>query len=96
MSTSTTLNSKNGKDLQPRLEYELGKGQKIENIMATEVGVKIFRVFEPAYVSVGKMRYPAAFDHGHIDGLVSVIKNFINGDRSDLKTQEIKCNIQLY
>ena len=93
VSISKEVNGNSIVNSQHRLEYELGKGQEIENVMAGEVGVKVFRILEPAYVSRGKIRYPEAFDQVHIDDLVKVITDFLKGDRSDGTTQEIKCTI---
>ena len=75
------------------LEYELGNGQQIEAVMAAHVGVKVFRVFEPGYVSGGKIHYREGFTVTDIESLLKEIRIFLDADHSDMSPQDINCSL---
>ena len=62
-------------------EHRLGKGQKIERIMARDVGTKVFVVYQPLNV---KYRYREFFHATHISHLVDKINEWYSGRCHDM------------
>ena len=63
-------------------EYSLGKGQAIETEMARDVGIKVFRVYQPSnyLLSYDLTTMMTELDHSHIEKVVSQIKHCYEND----------------
>ena len=79
------LEEKDGK-----FEYVLGDGQKIETVMAHQVGAKIFRIYRPRAYSQSQNRYMFPhFRSDHINILSMYVQDWYARGGIDMEDCEI-------
>jgi hypothetical protein len=72
-------------------EYVLGDGQKIETVMAKEVGTKVFRIYRPrALDRENRRQLFQPFRDKHIDILVKHVEGWYQSSCSDMYEHEIR------
>ena len=71
-------------------EYQLGDGQKIETVMANQVGTKIFRIFRPRATNVHNNRQLfTEFRSDHINMLQVYVQDWYGRSSVDMDECEI-------
>mmetsp|Transcript_94757 Transcript_94757/g.141965 ORF Transcript_94757/g.141965 Transcript_94757/m.141965 type:complete len:692 (-) Transcript_94757:304-2379(-) len=70
-----------------------GKGQLIESVMASEVGVKVFRIFEPGFRKSGEMEFNSRshFRREDIDELAHHIRRWYQQNCQDMTECDVQC-----
>ena len=71
-------------------EYEVGNGQQIESEMANDLGLKVFRFYQPGdYKGATSYMMGLPFQSADVDNLVAQIKKWYSSDCQDLSTSEV-------
>ena len=69
--------------------YSLGDGQRIERIMAQEVGTKVFRVYRPRRLDEFGGQHLIDFTSDHIEALVADIRLWYLDDCVNMEECEV-------
>ena len=70
-------------------KYSLGDGQKIESVMAHQVGTKVFRVFRPRTLTKKNAQLLQDFRIDHIDSLAHIVQEWYKSDCADMNVHEV-------